>query len=158
MQPFAHRTIVGGGRGAEADDRDAKPDVQLQNAPVPGEARPGQRVAGEGFRRFGSEGVVLAEGGFQHTELDSSAYRDNFDGIKVSAGLRSAIGNNFEGWIKANYVDGSDYDSEFSGMPLIKQYERKWEHRYRGAMYRFRTEGGSGHLRVTGLAITVRKQ
>lgn len=49
-------------------------------------------------------------------------------------------------------------DSEFSGMPLIKQYERKWEHRYRGAMYRFRTEGGSGHLRVTGLAITVRKQ
>lgn len=57
----------------------------------------------------------IADVGFQHTELDSTGYEDNLDAARVSVGLRGALGNSFEGWIKANYVDGSDYDSEFSG-------------------------------------------
>ena len=54
-------------------------------------------------------------------------------------------------------VDDSD-DNQFAGVPLSRQYERKWEHRYRGASYRFRTEGGSSLLRITGFAINVRQQ
>lgn len=53
-------------------------------------------------------------------------------------------------------VDDSD-DNQFEGVPLSRQYERAWQHRYRGAMYRFRTEGGSSLLRITGFAITVKQ-
>lgn len=53
-------------------------------------------------------------------------------------------------------VDDAD-DNRFIGVPLSRQYERKWEHRYRGATYRFRTEGGSSLLRISGFAINVRQ-
>jgi hypothetical protein len=53
-------------------------------------------------------------------------------------------------------VDDSD-DNQFEGVPLSRQYERAWQHRYRGAMYRFRTVGGSSLLRITGFAITVKQ-
>jgi len=87
-----------------------------RNSDLPTNINARQSNIGLGYRHTIFDNAdFFAEGGFQHTELDSSAYRDNFDGVKVSAGLRSAMGNNFEGWIKANYVDGSDYDSEFSG-------------------------------------------
>jgi len=57
---------------------------------------------------------LTAEVGFQHIELDADGFEDNLDAGRVSIGLRGAVSNNIEGWIKANYVDGSDYDGEFS--------------------------------------------
>lgn len=71
---------------------------------------------GLGYRHTVFDNADLtAELGFQHTELDSDLFRDNLDGGRLSVGLRGALSNNFEGWVKANYVDGSDYDGEFSG-------------------------------------------
>lgn len=72
--------------------------------------------AGLGYRHTVFDNADLtAELGFQHTELDSDAFHDNLDGGRLSVGLRGALSNNFEGWVKVNYVDGSDYDGEFSG-------------------------------------------
>jgi Outer membrane protein beta-barrel domain len=71
---------------------------------------------GLGYRHTVFDNADLtAELGFQHTELDSDLFHDNLDGGRLSVGLRGALSNNFEGWVKANYVDGSDYDGEFSG-------------------------------------------
>jgi hypothetical protein len=47
-------------------------------------------------------------------------------------------------------------DNHFFGVPLSRQYERKWQHRYRGAQYRIRSKGGDGLLRLIGLAVNVR--
>lgn len=52
---------------------------------------------------------------------------------------------------------GNDTDDNyFFGVPLSRQYERKWQHRYRGAQYRIRSKGGDGLFRLIGFAITVR--
>jgi Outer membrane protein beta-barrel domain len=76
-----------------------------------------QMQAGFGYRYTVFDNADLtADVGFQHAKLDGAGSNDNtLDAARVSVGLRGALGNNFEGWLKANYVDGSDYDSEFSG-------------------------------------------
>lgn len=43
---------------------------------------------------------------------------DNFgdvDGYRASVGLRGSFTDKFEGLVKANYIDGSDFDGDFSG-------------------------------------------
>jgi len=37
------------------------------------------------------------------------------DGYRLSGGLRGELAENFEGYIKANWTDGSDFDGDFSG-------------------------------------------
>jgi len=54
-------------------------------------------------------------------------------------------------------VDDTADDNYFADVPLSRQYERKWSHRYRAAQYRIRTTGGQGLLRIIGFAVTVRK-
>lgn len=44
------------------------------------------------------------------------------DGYRASVGLRGSFSDNFEGLIKANYVDGDDLDSDFTGT-LGAQYK-----------------------------------
>lgn len=39
----------------------------------------------------------------------------NADGYRASIGVRGSFTPNFEGLIKANYTDGSDFDGDFSG-------------------------------------------
>lgn len=53
-------------------------------------------------------------------------------------------------------VDDTSDDNYFQDVPLSKQYERKWSHRYKAAQYRFKTKGGGGLLRIIGFAVTVR--
>ena len=53
-------------------------------------------------------------------------------------------------------VDDTSDDNYFQDVPLSRQYERKFQHRYRAAQYRIRSEGGSGLLRLIGFAVTVR--
>lgn len=75
-----------------------------------------QAQGGLGYRHTVFDNADLtAELGFQHTQLEAEGVRDNLDAARLSVGLRGALSNNFEGWVKANYVDGSDYDGEFSG-------------------------------------------
>lgn len=75
-----------------------------------------QGQIGLGYRHMIFDNAdFIAELGFQHTELDAGSVSNNLDAARASVGLRGALGNNFEGWVKASYVDGSDYDGEFSG-------------------------------------------
>lgn len=39
----------------------------------------------------------------------------NADGYRASFGVRGQLADNFEGILKANYVDGGDYSGDFSG-------------------------------------------
>ena len=39
----------------------------------------------------------------------------SIDGYRASVGLRGSFTDSFEGLIKANYIDGSDFDGDFSG-------------------------------------------
>ena len=75
-----------------------------------------QAQGGVGYRYTVFDNADLtAELGFQHTELDAGGTTNNLDAVRASVGLRGALGNSVEGWVKANYIDGSDYDGEFSG-------------------------------------------
>jgi len=53
-------------------------------------------------------------------------------------------------------VDDTSDDNYFQDVPLSRQYERSWKHRYKAAQYRITTTGGAGLLRVIGFAVTVR--
>jgi Ax21 family sulfation-dependent quorum factor len=54
------------------------------------------------------------------TNVDVEGFDD--DGYRASVGLRGSFSENFEGLIKANYVDGDDQDSNFTGT-LGAQYK-----------------------------------
>ena len=47
-------------------------------------------------------------------------------------------------------------DGTFSDVPLVAQYDRKFEHIYRGVQFRFKTNG-VGLLKIIGFAVQVRK-
>lgn len=55
----------------------------------------------------------------QEVEVSFDAFgvsdSENVDGYRASLGFRGLLADNFEGLIKANYTDGSDFDGEFSG-------------------------------------------
>ena len=48
-------------------------------------------------------------------------------------------------------------DNTFPDMPLSRQYEWPFQHRYRGVQFKFTTEG-SGLLRIIGFAVTIKKE
>jgi len=52
-------------------------------------------------------------------------------------------------------VDDTGSDDNFPDVPLSRQYERRFEHRYRGVQFRF-TSKGNGPLKIIGFAVTVR--
>jgi hypothetical protein len=54
-------------------------------------------------------------------------------------------------------INDTPDDNRFIDVPLSRQYERKWEHRYRGAQYRFRVKDSAGLIRIIGFAVTVRQ-
>jgi Ax21 family sulfation-dependent quorum factor len=54
---------------------------------------------------------LIAEIAHQRTDYDIA----KIDGFRTSVGLRSALGERFEGLLKANYYDGSDYSGDFTG-------------------------------------------
>jgi Ax21 family sulfation-dependent quorum factor len=52
-------------------------------------------------------------GELAYKKLDADSYR--VDGLRTSVGVRSAMTKNFEGFVKANYYDASDYDGDVTG-------------------------------------------
>lgn len=54
-------------------------------------------------------------------------------------------------------VDDTAADDNFPDVPLSRQYERKFEHNYRGLQFRI-TAQGTGTVRIIGFAVTVRRQ
>ena len=63
-QLFAHRAVIGRGRGAKADDRHRQPRRQRQNAAVLGNAGDGQGMASHSLRSVGAD-LILGKGGLQ---------------------------------------------------------------------------------------------
>ena len=53
-------------------------------------------------------------------------------------------------------VNDTSDDNYMEDVPLSKQYERSWSHRYRAAQYRLKAKGGGGLLRIIGFAVTIR--
>lgn len=53
-------------------------------------------------------------------------------------------------------IDDGLSDDSFGDVPLNRQYENKFEHRYRGLRLRFTVEG-KGLIRIAGFAVLVRK-
>tara|TARA_B100000212_G_scaffold185244_1_gene139760 strand:- start:2388 stop:3881 length:1494 start_codon:yes stop_codon:yes gene_type:complete len=53
-------------------------------------------------------------------------------------------------------IEEDGADDKFPDVPLSRQYERKFEHRYRGVQFRLKTKG-KGLLKVIGFAVTVRQ-
>ena len=53
-------------------------------------------------------------------------------------------------------IEEDGVDDKFPDVPLSRQYERKFEHRYRGVQFRFTTRG-KGLLKIIGFAVTVRQ-
>ena len=52
-------------------------------------------------------------------------------------------------------IEDDGADDKFPDVPLSRQYERKFEHRYRGVQFRF-TTSGKGLLKIIGFAVAVR--
>lgn len=52
-------------------------------------------------------------------------------------------------------IEDGGADDKFPDVPLSRQYERKFEHRYRGVQFRLTTRG-KGLLKIIGFAVTVR--
>ncbi len=49
------------------------------------------------------------------------------DGYRASVGLRGSFSDNFEGLVKANYLDGNDVDGDFSGtVGLQYKFTQTW--------------------------------
>ncbi|KAA2284742.1 diffusible signal factor-reguated Ax21 faimly protein [Arenimonas fontis] len=55
---------------------------------------------------------LIGEAAWQNVDVDGAG---SADGYRASVGLRGSFTENFEGLIKANYVDGDDIDSDFTG-------------------------------------------
>ena len=55
---------------------------------------------------------LISEIAYVNADVDGLG---NADGYRASVGLRGSFSDNFEGLIKANYIDGSDVDGDFSG-------------------------------------------
>ena len=70
---------------------------------------------------LGDRTQLFGEAAYLEDELAGFATTDGsgivgVEGYRASVGLRSALGERFEGLVKASYVDGDDYlDGDFSG-------------------------------------------
>lgn len=58
---------------------------------------------------------LIAEAAFQRQEFDTAGVSDSASNSRLGVGVRGAISNSVEGWVKANYVDGGNYDGDFIG-------------------------------------------
>jgi len=68
---------------------------------------------GVGYAHGLSDNVdLLAELSWVNTDVDGLG---DVDGYRASVGIRGTIASNFEGLVKANWTDGSDFDGDFSG-------------------------------------------
>lgn len=79
-----------------------------------------QYQAGVGFHHgLSDKADFLAELSYVNAEVEVDAFgfnaSEDVDGYRASVGFRGAFSEHFEGLIKANYTDGSDFDGEFTG-------------------------------------------
>lgn len=49
-------------------------------------------------------------------EVSDFDVNEHGDGARLGVGVRGLLSDNFEGWAKAQYADGGDFDGDFSGV------------------------------------------
>jgi Ax21 family sulfation-dependent quorum factor len=76
-----------------------------------------QTQLGLGYRHGVSDSAdFIAELSWLNDSVDIEGFGDaDANGGRLSAGFRGAMAENFEGYAKANYTDGGDFDGDFSG-------------------------------------------
>ncbi|WP_146907525.1 diffusible signal factor-reguated Ax21 faimly protein [Arenimonas daejeonensis] len=60
---------------------------------------------------LGANADLIGEVAHSRSDLDFA----KLDGFRTSVGVRGSFSDSFEGLIKANYYDGSDFDGDFTG-------------------------------------------
>ena len=76
-----------------------------------------QTQLGLGYRHGVSNTAdFIAELSWINQSIDAGAFGEaDGNGGRLSAGFRGVMAENFEGYAKANYTDGGDFDGDFSG-------------------------------------------
>jgi len=76
-----------------------------------------QYQVGVGFRHAISDRAdFIGELSYLNQDIEVGNFgSDSVDGGKISGGVRGLLADNFEGYVKANYIDGGDYDGDFTG-------------------------------------------
>lgn len=76
-----------------------------------------QTQLGLGYRQGVSDTAdFIAELSWINQSVDAGTFGDtDASGGRLSAGFRGAMAENFEGYAKANYTDGGEFDGDFSG-------------------------------------------
>lgn len=71
---------------------------------------------GLGYRyNFADNVDFIADATFQHQEFDDGDDKDVKNNTRIGVGVRGALSNSVEGWVKANYVDGGLYEGDAVG-------------------------------------------
>lgn len=72
---------------------------------------------GVGFRHAISDKAdFIGELSYLNQTIDVGNFASvDADGGKISGGVRGLLADNFEGYVKANYIDGGDFDGDFTG-------------------------------------------
>jgi len=76
-----------------------------------------QYQVGVGFRHAISDRAdFIGELSYLNQDIEVGNFgSDSVDGGKISGGVRGLLADNFEGYVKANYIDGGDFDGDFTG-------------------------------------------
>ena len=71
---------------------------------------------GLGYRyNFADNVDLIADATFQRQEFDDGDDKDVRNNSRIGVGVRGALSNSIEGWVKANYVDGGAYEGDVVG-------------------------------------------
>ncbi|HZH43509.1 MAG TPA: outer membrane beta-barrel protein [Lysobacter sp.] len=84
---------------------------------------------GVGYRlAMGERADFIAELAYVRQEVDIDGFGDEtIDGGRASVGVRGAINDRLEGYAKVNYVDGGDFDGDFSGtLGALVKFNPTW--------------------------------
>jgi Ax21 family sulfation-dependent quorum factor len=76
-----------------------------------------QYQLGVGYRHgISDKADFIGELSYIKQEIDVAGFGNvDADGGRISGGVRGELAKNFEGYVKANYNDGGDFDGDFSG-------------------------------------------
>jgi hypothetical protein len=83
---------------------------------------------GVGYRyNFADNVDLIADATFQRQEFDFDGDKDSRNNTRIGVGVRGALSNSIEGWVKANYVDGGAYDGDFVGtLGMQVVFSERW--------------------------------
>lgn len=71
---------------------------------------------GLGYRyNFADNVDLIADVNFQRQEFEAGSDKDVRNNTRLGVGVRGALSNSIEGWVKANYVDGGAYEGDVVG-------------------------------------------